>query len=167
MGLGRQEASVSRPHPATTEHWSPKGSRDEKKKQTYQISPSRKILTSRNKGNRGYRAIAHLSVTAKWYPSVIVLMLHDTKNRRGGLHLGAERGVNCEHLQVLVTAFDVVKPGIIAEILKETGGHEWMSAALLAGGDEEPQGKGMSNLARRNADTHDVSGKEARKVPSG
>ena len=29
------------------------------------------------------------------------------------------------------TAFDVVKPGIIAEILKETGGHEWMSAALL------------------------------------
>ena len=65
------------------------------------------------------------------------------------------------------TAFDVVKPGIIAEILKETGGHEWMSAALLAGGDEEPQGKGMSNLARRNADTHDVSGKEARKVPSG
>ena len=29
------------------------------------------------------------------------------------------------------TAFDVVKPGVIAEILKETGGHEWMSAALL------------------------------------
>ena len=89
MGLGRQEASVSRPHPATTEHWSLNGSRDEKKKQTYQISSSRKILTSRNKGIQGYRAISHLSVTAKWYPSVIVLMLHDTKNRRAqeGLHL--------------------------------------------------------------------------------
>ena len=57
------------------------------------------------KGLRGFRAIAPLSVFSKWYTTVLVDMLHDEKepSEWKKLHVGAERGVNCEHMQVLVT----------------------------------------------------------------
>ena len=42
---------------------------------------------------RGSRAIALLSVLSKWYTSVFV----------GLVHVGAERGVNCEHMQAFLT----------------------------------------------------------------
>ena len=42
---------------------------------------------------------------SKWYTTVSVDMLHDEKepSEWKRLHVGAERGVNCEHMQVLVT----------------------------------------------------------------
>ena len=57
------------------------------------------------KGLRGFRAIALLSVFSKWYTTVLVDMLHDEKELYEWrmLHVGAERGVNCEHMQALVT----------------------------------------------------------------
>ena len=57
------------------------------------------------KGLRGFRAIALLSVFSKWYTTVLVDMLHDEKepSEWKRLHVGAERGVNCEHMQALGT----------------------------------------------------------------
>ena len=57
------------------------------------------------KGLRGFRAIALLSVFSKWYTTVLVDMLHDEQEpiEWKGLHVGAEKGVNCEHMQALVT----------------------------------------------------------------
>ena len=56
-------------------------------------------------GLRGFRAIELLSVFSKWNTTVPVDLLHEEKEpvewRR--LHVGAERGVNCEHMQALVT----------------------------------------------------------------
>ena len=46
------------------------------------------------KGPRGFRAIALLSVFSKWYTTVRVDVLH----------VGAQRGVNCEHMQAVVTS---------------------------------------------------------------
>ena len=42
---------------------------------------------------------------SKWYATVLVDMLHDEKEpfEWKRLHVGAERGVNCEHMQALVT----------------------------------------------------------------
>ena len=41
---------------------------------------------------------------AKWYCSVVIGMLMEGDPREWGeLHVVAERGVNCEHMQVLVT----------------------------------------------------------------
>ena len=52
------------------------------------------------KGLRGFRAIALMSVFPKRYVTVLVDLLHQEKEkvewRR--LHVGAERGVNCEHM---------------------------------------------------------------------
>ena len=57
------------------------------------------------KGLRGFRATALLSVFSKWYTTVLVDLLHEEQEpvewRRP--HVGAERGVNCEHMQALVT----------------------------------------------------------------
>ena len=53
------------------------------------------------KGLRGFRAIL-LSVFSEWYTAVLVDLLHEEKEWRK-LHVGAERGVNCEHMQTLVT----------------------------------------------------------------
>ena len=57
------------------------------------------------KGLRVFRAIALLSVFSKWYTTVVVDMLHDENEPSEWklLHVGAERGVTCEHMQVLVT----------------------------------------------------------------
>ena len=56
-------------------------------------------------GLRGFRAIALLNVFSKWYATVLVDMLHEEKepSEWKRLHVGAERGVNCEHMQALVT----------------------------------------------------------------
>ena len=57
------------------------------------------------KGLRGFRAIALLSVFSKWYATVLVDMLNEEKEppEWKRLHVGAERAVNCEHMQALVT----------------------------------------------------------------
>ena len=51
-------------------------------------------------GFRGFRAIALLSVFSKWFTTVLVDMLHDEKepSEWKNLHVGAERGINCEHM---------------------------------------------------------------------
>ena len=57
------------------------------------------------KGLRGFRAIALLSVFCKWYATVLVGLLHEEMEsvEWKSLHVEAERGVNCEHMQALVT----------------------------------------------------------------
>ena len=42
---------------------------------------------------------------SKWYTTVLVDMLHDETepSEWKNLHEGAERGINCEHMQALVT----------------------------------------------------------------
>ena len=57
------------------------------------------------KGLRGFRAIALLSVFSKWYTTVLVYLLHEEEEpiEWKSLHVGAERGVNCEHMQALLT----------------------------------------------------------------
>ena len=54
---------------------------------------------------RGFRAIALLGVFSKWYTTVLVDLLHKEKEPMEWrkLHVGAERGVNCEHMQALLT----------------------------------------------------------------
>ena len=46
-----------------------------------------------------------MSMTTTWHSSVFVLMLNDTREPKewGRLHVGAVRGVSCEHVQVLDT----------------------------------------------------------------
>ena len=58
-----------------------------------------------DKGLRGFRAIGLLSVFSKWYTTVLVDLLHGEKEpiEWMSLHLGAERGVNWEHMQGLFT----------------------------------------------------------------
>ena len=58
------------------------------------------------------------------------------------------------------TAFDVAKPGVIADILQETEEHGWINAALL----EEVKGlKGLAGCTRQgkreNTDAADETGK--------
>ena len=57
------------------------------------------------RGLRGLRAIALSSVFFKWYTTVLVDLLHEENEPIvwRSLHVGAERGVNCEHMQVLLT----------------------------------------------------------------
>ena len=54
-----------------------------------------------DKGFRGFRAIALLSVFSKWYTTFLVDLLHEEKKsiEWRNLHVGVERGVNCEHMQ--------------------------------------------------------------------
>ena len=54
---------------------------------------------------RGLRAIALSSVFSEWYATVLVDMLHEEKEPSDWkrLHIGAERGVNCEHMQAFVS----------------------------------------------------------------
>ena len=68
-------------------------------------SVPQKVDAKLEKGLYGFRAIALLSVFSKWYATVLVDMLHDEKepSELKRLHVGAERGVNCEHMQALVT----------------------------------------------------------------
>ena len=56
------------------------------------------------KGLRGFRAIPLLSVFSKWYTTVLVDLLHEENEPTEwrSFHVGAERGVNCEHMQALV-----------------------------------------------------------------
>ena len=56
-----------------------------------------------DKGLRGFRAITLLSVFSKLYATVLVDLLHEEKElvEWRMLHVGAERGVNCEHMQAL------------------------------------------------------------------
>ena len=65
----------------------------------------KKLDAKLEKGLRGFRAIALLSVFCKWKTTVLVDLLHEEKEPVEWklLHVGAERGVNCEHLQALVT----------------------------------------------------------------
>ena len=58
------------------------------------------------KGPRGFRAIALLSVFSKWYTTVRVELLRDEKEpiEWRSLHVGTERGVNRIQLQALVTS---------------------------------------------------------------
>ena len=57
------------------------------------------------KGLRGFRATALLSVFSKWCTTVLVDLVHEEKEpiEWRSLHVGAERGVNCEHMQALET----------------------------------------------------------------
>ena len=57
------------------------------------------------KGPRGFRAIALLSVFSNWYTTVLVDLLHEEKEpiEWRSLHVGAGRGVNCDYMQALVT----------------------------------------------------------------
>ena len=56
------------------------------------------------KGLRGFRAMALLSVFSDWYTTVLVDPLHEEESVEWRkLHVGAERWVNCEHMQALVT----------------------------------------------------------------
>ena len=57
------------------------------------------------RGSSLFRAIEHFGVFSKWYTTVLVDMLREEKEpiEWKGLHVGAERGVNCEHMQALVT----------------------------------------------------------------
>ena len=56
------------------------------------------------------------------------------------------------------TVFNVAKPGIIARLLKETGVHGWIIAAMLK---DMKDLKGLTSCESwgRNSDTPDVSGK--------
>ena len=66
---------------------------------------SKKPDAKLEKGLRGFRAIALPSVFSKWCTTVLVDMLHDEKepSEWKRLHVEAERGVNCEQMQALVT----------------------------------------------------------------
>ena len=57
------------------------------------------------KGLRGFRAIALLSVFSKWKTTVLVDLLHEEMEpvEWDWLRVEAERGVNCEHMQALLT----------------------------------------------------------------
>ena len=107
---------------------------------------------------RDFRAIALLSVFSKLCTAVLVDLLHEEREpivwKR--LHVGAERGVNCEHMQALLTnilqrhwewqedrrtdlepgfyrynTLDVAKPSVLSRIPSLTGAHGHV-AALLA-----------------------------------
>ena len=62
------------------------------------------------KGLRDFRAIALLSVFSKWYTKVLVHLLHEEKEpiEWRSLHVGAERGVNCEHMQAVLNGGKIV-----------------------------------------------------------
>ena len=49
--------------------------------------------------------MALLSVFSTWYTTVLVDLLHEEQEpiEWSSLHVGAERGVNCENLQALLT----------------------------------------------------------------
>ena len=97
---------------------------------------------------RGFRAIALLSVFFKWYTTVLMDRQHEEKEpfEWRNLHVQAERGVNCEHMQALLTnildrfgarilqiqdglrgepghetSFDVAKPSVVSKVLSLTG----------------------------------------------
>ena len=59
----------------------------------------------REKGLRGFCAIALLSVLSEWCTSVLVGLLHEEQEaiEWRNLHVGVERSVNCEHMQTLGT----------------------------------------------------------------
>ena len=64
----------------------------------------KKLDARLEKGLRGFRAVALLSVFPKWFTTVLVDLLHEEKEpiEWMSLHVGAERGVNCEHMQGLL-----------------------------------------------------------------
>ena len=56
------------------------------------------------KGVRGFCAIALMSVFTLWFSTALVDLLHEEKEPVDWrLHVRAQRGVNCEHMQVLLT----------------------------------------------------------------
>ena len=61
--------------------------------------------TKLEKGLREFRVIALLSVLSQWYITVLVDLVHEEKEPAEwrSRHVGAERGVNCKHMQALVT----------------------------------------------------------------
>ena len=65
----------------------------------------KKLGARLEKGLRGFRAIALLSVFSRWYTTVLVDLLHEEKEpiEWMSLHVGVQRGVNCEHMQSLLT----------------------------------------------------------------
>ena len=65
----------------------------------------KKLDVKFEKGPRGFRAIALLSLFSRGYTTVLVDVLHEEKEpvEWKRLHVGAERGVNCEHMDALVT----------------------------------------------------------------
>ena len=129
-------------------------------------------VSRQGRGTRGYRAITFMSVMAKCYSSVIVLMLNNTREPKGwgkrtvpGIgdeHVAETSGMVREPKEAVMhgarryrtmylggvdvrTAFDVSQFGTLAEHI----------AALL----EEMQdlkGKQASTLARRNSQTRGV-----------
>ena len=65
--------------------------------------PKKKKDAKLEKDLRGFRAIALLSVFSKWYTTVLVHPPHkDEPIEWRNLHVGAERGVNCEHMHAAV-----------------------------------------------------------------
>ena len=89
------------------------------------------------KAIRGSKAIVLLPVTAKWYLSVVALNLlqkhWEWQEHRKEASLHSAQKYKTMYLASLdvKTAFGVAKPGVMAEILKETGVHRWINAALL------------------------------------
>ena len=57
------------------------------------------------KGIRGFRAIALMSVLAKWCAALVVGLQHEELEpiESKQLHVEAERGINCEHMQAVLT----------------------------------------------------------------
>ena len=70
----------------------------------YALCSSKSLTPSLRTSFVGW-AIALLCVFSNWYTTVLVDMLHDEKepSEWKHLHVGAESGVNCEHMQALVT----------------------------------------------------------------
>ena len=63
----------------------------------------------------GVRAIPLMSVLAKWYTDVVVGLLQGRTRTSGieGLHIGAERSVNCAHMQALITNILKRRPEVL------------------------------------------------------
>ena len=63
-----------------------------------------------------------------------------------------------------MTSFDGAKPGVVAEMLRETEVQR-MDYCGTAGGEGLEAKRQASSLGRRNSDAQDASGKEARRHP--
>ena len=66
----------------------------------------KKLDAKLEKGIREFLAIALVSLLAKWYAAVVVGLLHEEPDpiELKEQHVGAERGINSEHVQALLTS---------------------------------------------------------------
>ena len=96
-------------------------------------SSRKKPTPNLKKGLREFRAIALLSVFSKWYTTVVDL-LHEEKEpiEWRNLHVGAERGVNFEHMQALLTNTYCRDSGSGRKIAEPTWNHDFSDARRLS-----------------------------------